>query len=108
MSDLSPSEASTAALPPVPLPASPSIGPVWQATLLRFGYDAGACLLLALPLWHATVASGIAAFPGSERLLHLDGGLWLLELLRTQQASLRASLVPGWTLLLLSTLALLP
>lgn len=92
------------AMPPVLLP----VGSAWRAVLLRFGYDASACLLLALPLWHATVASAIGAFPSAAGLLHLDGGVWLLELLRTQQASLRASVVPGGLLLLLSSLALLP
>lgn len=97
-------------LPPAPAPvaAPPASSAPWRAALLRFGCDACACLLLALPLWHATVASGIAAFPSSASLLHLEGGVWLLELLRTQQANLRASLVPGWLLALLSCLALLP
>ncbi len=82
---------------------------LWRAALLRHGYDAAACLLLALPARTATVASGIAALPDPAHALHLDGSVWLLEVLRSQQASLLASLAPAlWALLLLSWLALLP
>lgn len=95
--------------PPTPAAASAAPRALWLAALLRYGYDAAACLLLALPARNATVASGIAALPDAARALHLDGGVWLLELLRTQQASLLASAAPVlWSLLLLSGLALLP
>lgn len=91
--------------PPVPAAARA----LWRAVLLRYGYDAAACLLLALPARNAAVASGIASLPDAARALHLDGGVWLLELLRTQQASLLASLSPVfWALLLSSWLALVP
>jgi hypothetical protein len=84
-------------------------GRVWRAALLRYGYDTAACLLLALPLRNATVASGIAALPDAAHALHAEGGVWLLELLHSQQLGLLASVVPVlWGLLLLSWLALLP
>lgn len=82
---------------------------LWRAALLRYGFDAGACLLLALPARNATIASGISALPDAARALHLDGGVWLLELLRAQHASLLASTVPVlWALLLTGWLALVP
>jgi hypothetical protein len=84
-------------------------GNLVRAALLRFVYDAAACLLLALPLRNATAASGIAALPDAARAFHLDGGLWLLEVLYSQRAGLLASVVPVLaSLLLLSWLALLP
>jgi hypothetical protein len=86
-----------------------SASALWQAALLRYGFDACACLLLALPLRNATVASGLGAFPDAARQLYLDGGFSLLEVLYEQRASLLSSLAPVFrALLLLSWLALLP
>ncbi|MEY4550269.1 MAG: hypothetical protein RL685_6464 [Pseudomonadota bacterium] len=95
--------------PTSPPPTRASASALWQAALLRYGFDACACLLLALPLRNATVASGLGAFPDAARQLYLDGGFSLLEVLYEQRASLLASLAPTLrALLLLSWLALLP
>jgi hypothetical protein len=83
--------------------------PVLGAVLLAHAYAVGSSWLIALPVLNATAASGISQFPEPARQLFQDGGLWLLELAREQQASLRASLLPGaWLLGLLAFGSIVP
>jgi hypothetical protein len=94
---------------PRELPGSAPARALLGAVLLRYAYELAAFSLLALPVLNATAASGIAHFPEPATQLFQDGGIWLLELLRNQQASLLASLGPGlWCLGLLAFGTLVP
>ncbi|HKO94835.1 MAG TPA: hypothetical protein VJU61_26955, partial [Polyangiaceae bacterium] len=74
------------------------------AVALQYGYQVGAAGLLSLPFLTAIAASHISSFPEPDRLLFERGGVYLLEVLRSQQALLGAAVGPG--LFLLGCLAL--
>jgi hypothetical protein len=85
----------------------PSARHLLGAVALQYGYQVCAASLLALPLLTAVSASHISSFPEPDRTLLDDGGVVLLEVLRSQQSLLSASAGLGLCLLACFALAAL-
>jgi len=79
--------------------ALPSARRVFGAVALQYGYRACAASLLSLPVLTALSAARISSFPDPDRLLFERGGVYLLEVLRSQQALLGAGAGLGLGLL---------
>ncbi len=72
-----------------------------RAILATYAFRLGAAWLLALPVVHTIAASGISRFPEGDKKLFESGGLYLLEVLQREQATLFAHLFSAAGLLLL-------
>jgi len=79
--------------------ALPSARRVLGAVAIQYGYRACAASLLSLPLLTAISASRISSFPDPDRVLFEHGGIYLLEVLRSQQSLLGAGAGLGLCLL---------